>query len=85
MAHDQGDAVLVDANLLLWAHHRQFAHHAPAAAWWASTLSSTPLVGVPWPSVLAFMRISLHPRAFARPLDVATAYSVVEAGWPGPT
>lgn len=41
-----------------------------------------PLVGVPWPSVLAFVRISTHPRAFARPLDVAAAYSVV-AGWLG--
>lgn len=73
-------AALVDANLLLWAHHRQFAAHDAARAWWAETLSSAPMVAVPWPTVLAFVRISSHPRALERPLDVARAWATAD-GW----
>lgn len=80
MPVDEPVAVLVDANLLLWAHHRQFPHHEGAKAWSSATLSTVPTVGIPWPSVLAFLRISTHPRALERPLDIATAWSVV-TGW----
>jgi uncharacterized protein len=73
-------AILLDANLLLWAHHQQFAHHEPARAWLAETLSTVPVVGIPWPSILAFVRISTHPRALERPLDAPAARGVVE-GW----
>jgi toxin-antitoxin system PIN domain toxin len=73
-------AVLLDANVLLWAHHRQFRQHEQARAWLASTLTSTPVVGIPWPSTLAFLRISTHPRALERPLDLGTAWGAVD-GW----
>lgn len=75
-----GSAILLDANLLLWAHHRQFLQHGPALQWVAGALSSTPTVGIPWPSVLAFMRLSTHPRALEKPLDVSAALGVVN-GW----
>ncbi len=74
------DAVLIDANLLIWAHHRQFPHHEQARRWLAQTLSATPIVGIPWPSMLAFLRISSHPRALERPLAVETAWEVAN-GW----
>jgi toxin-antitoxin system PIN domain toxin len=76
----EADAVLVDANLLIWAHHVQFDQHAAARRWWAGTLSGAPVVGIPWPSILAFLRISTHPRALERPLGIGVAWSVV-AGW----
>lgn len=73
-------AVLVDANLLLWAHHTSFAEHERARTWWAETLSSTPLVGISWPTSLAFLRVSTHPRAFERPLGLEAVWEVVD-GW----
>ena len=72
-------AVLLDANLLLWAHHRGFSQHERARAWMASALTEIPVVGIPWPSVLAFLRVSTHPRAFEQPLDIAVAWDVVHA------
>jgi hypothetical protein len=39
-----------------------------------------PAVGIPWPTILAFLRISTHPRARARPLALDVAWSVVQ-GW----
>jgi toxin-antitoxin system PIN domain toxin len=73
-------APLVDANLILWAHHRQFAQHDAARSWWARLLSEQPLVGIPWPSILAFVRISTHPRALAHPLAIEDAWRIAE-GW----
>jgi uncharacterized protein len=74
------DAVLLDANLLLWAHHEGFPRHVEARRWLATTLGSTPVVGVPWPTILAFLRISTHPRALTAPLGLDQAWAVVR-GW----
>jgi toxin-antitoxin system PIN domain toxin len=73
-------AIIVDANLLIWAHHERFPQHEQARAWWVGVLGSVPLVGIPWPTILAFLRVSTHPRALSRPLPVATAWEVVR-GW----
>ncbi|HXG76095.1 MAG TPA: TA system VapC family ribonuclease toxin [Gaiellaceae bacterium] len=73
----EAPAVLVDANLVLWAHHRSFVEHEAARDWWAATLSETPFVGVPWPTILAFVRLSTHPRALSRPVPVGEAWSEV--------
>jgi uncharacterized protein len=73
-------AILLDANLLLWAHHRGFVQHERAREWLAAALTEIPVVGVPWPSVLAFLRVSTHPRAFEQPLNIAAAWDVVN-GW----
>lgn len=70
-------AALVDANLLLWAHHEAFDRHEAARRWWAQTLSDAPMIGVPWPSILAFVRISTHPRALTVPASLEEAWAVV--------
>lgn len=71
-------APLVDANLVLWAHHAQFLQHEAARRWWAATLTEAAQVAIPWPTVLAFLRISTHPRALERPLDIGVAWAVVQ-------
>lgn len=71
-------ASLVDANLLIWAHHVHFEQHAAARDWWGATLSTSANVGVPWPSVLAFVRISTNHRALERPIDLSVAWSEVQ-------
>lgn len=71
-------ACLVDANLILWAHHRQFPLHDAARQWWRVALSDRVQVGIPWPSILAFVRISTHPRALERPMAVGAAWAIVE-------
>lgn len=78
MAERAAPAALVDANLVIWAHHEQFPHHHAARSWWAATLSTTPAVAVPWPTALAFVRVSTHPRALERPLTVERAWATVE-------
>ncbi len=68
---------LVDANLVLWAHHRQFSEHDKARVWWRETLSSSTQVGIPWSTIVAFLRISTHPRALRRPVPIDVAWKEV--------
>jgi toxin-antitoxin system PIN domain toxin len=60
--------MLVDANLLLYAVDSTSPFHVPARRWLEDCLNGSRRVGLPWPTVLAFVRISTHPRASARPL-----------------
>ncbi len=73
-------APLVDANLVLWAHHAHFSQHEPARRWWAATLTEAAQVAIPWPTILAFLRLSTHPRALERPLSIERAWAVAH-GW----
>jgi uncharacterized protein len=69
--------MLVDANLLLYAVHRQSRFHAGARNWLTDQLNGSRRVGFPWQSLGAFLRIATHPRAFERPLDPRQAWARV--------
>lgn len=70
--------ILVDANLLLYAHVSSLPQHAASRAWLERTLNETARVGLPWQSLTAFVRIATNPRVFERPEGVAEAWSQVE-------
>jgi len=70
--------MLLDANLLLYAVNRAADQHDPAEAWLTAQLNGPQRVGLPWQTLLAFLRISTHPRAFERPLTPATAWDRVQ-------
>jgi hypothetical protein len=72
--------VLVDANLLLYAVDRKSPFHPAAAEWLTEQLNGPRRVGLPWQSLVAFIRISTHPRASATPLDPGEALGYV-ADW----
>ncbi len=71
--------MLLDANLLLYAVHRQAPLHEAAAAWLTEQLNGPRRIALPWQSLAAFLRISTHPRAFERPLEATTAWGLVTA------
>ena len=70
--------ILVDTNLLLYAKVAGLPNHALAAKWLEQAFASPSRVGLPWPSLLGFLRISTNARAFARPLAMAQAWEQVE-------
>jgi hypothetical protein len=43
-------------------------------------LTGTTRVGLPWPSLVAFVRAATHPRVLEHPLDPDAAWRVVQ-GW----
>jgi hypothetical protein len=71
--------ILVDANLLLYAANRAAPEHEPARVWLDAQLSGTARVGLPWPSLLAFVRIATSPVVMRSPVTPALAWRQVEA------
>jgi uncharacterized protein len=70
--------MLIDANLLLCAVDRTSRYHKRAAEWLTEQLNGPRRVGLPWQSLVAFLRISTHPRASANPLPPEDAVRCVE-------
>ncbi|MHC4670689.1 MAG: TA system VapC family ribonuclease toxin [Planctomycetota bacterium] len=70
--------ILVDGNLLVYAHVSSFDQHAAARAWLDDRLNGSARVGLPWPTLLAFVRLVTNPRVFERPEPVAAAWQQVE-------
>ena len=69
--------MLIDANLLLYAIDSGSPFNERAAAWLQDTLNGDRRVGLPWPTIGAFLRISTHPRVATNPLSSADAWGFV--------
>lgn len=70
--------ILVDANLLVYAHVSSMAQHRKARDWLDTQLNGSTAVGLPWPSLLAFLRLVTNPRIFACAESIADAWHQVE-------
>lgn len=71
--------ILVDANILIYAHVESFAQHQVARAWLDQQLNRSTRVGLPWVSLLAFLRLVTNPRVFERPEPMVDAWTQVRA------
>jgi toxin-antitoxin system PIN domain toxin len=69
--------MIVDANVLLFAQDASSPHHEPCRLFLTEALNGTVRVGLPWPSLIAFLRIRTNPRAYARPLSPEEAWEHV--------
>lgn len=72
--------ILPDVNLLVFAVDATSPFHARARAWWEGVLSSPRRVGLTYPSILGFVRLTTHRRVFASPLRIDEALGYVN-GW----
>jgi toxin-antitoxin system PIN domain toxin len=61
--------MLIDAGILLYAVDRTSPFHDLANRWLTEQFNGPRRVGLPWASLVAFIRISTHPRAAATPLQ----------------
>lgn len=68
--------ILLDVNLLLYAHIEAAAEHERAKAWIERQFASGMRVGLPWHSLLGFVRLASNPRMFVRPIPVAEGWRV---------
>ena len=67
--------ILVDTNILVYAHVAQFAQHRPARNWLDKQLNGSARVGLPWQSLLGFLRIVTNRRIFPAPSSMADAWN----------
>lgn len=84
--------ILVDANLLVYAFHQQLPQHRAAVRWLERQFRETSHIGLPWASLLAFLRLSASRRIFSAAPSLARTWKQVqqwlgaEAVWvPQPT
>jgi len=70
--------MLVDANLLLYARDTASSFHSRAREWLTASLNGPVRLGLPWQSLVAFLRISTNPRASERPLEPEEAWRQIE-------
>lgn len=70
--------ILIDANLLLYAYVKGFPEHERARQWLDSVLARPTKVGIPWPSLLSFVRLVTNPRVFERPVSMGDAWQQVQ-------
>lgn len=69
----------IDANLLLYASDASSAFHERAAAFLRRSAEGPELLYLPWPSVMAYLRIATHPAIFEQPLSPEEAAGNVES------
>jgi toxin-antitoxin system PIN domain toxin len=72
--------ILVDANILIYAYDEASPQHAAALNWLDKQLNGSARVGLPWPNLLAFLRIVTNPRAMKNPVAIDQAWRQV-ADW----
>jgi uncharacterized protein len=70
--------ILVDANLLLFAANHAAPDHERARQWLDDWLNGTVPVGLPWPSLLAFIRLATNPVVVRTPAAPGDAWRQVE-------
>ena len=69
---------LIDANLLVYAHVTGMPQHEPALSWLDEQFNGVMRVGLPWASLLGFVRLVSNPRIFEKAEPVSSAWTQVE-------
>jgi hypothetical protein len=68
---------VVDLNLLLYATNADAPQHARVRSWWEGTLNGDEQVGLAWPVVLGFLRLTTRGGILPRPLTPKQALHTV--------
>jgi uncharacterized protein len=71
--------ILVDVNILIYATDGRSPQHPVARDWLDGLLSGPIRLGMPWISLLGFLRLSTNPRIMPRPLSIAAAWQQATA------
>ena len=74
--------ILLDVNILIYASIPAFHQHKSAQEWLDHQLNASAPVGLPWPTILGYLRIATNARMFRPPVAMATAWQRVSA-WLG--
>jgi len=68
---------ILDANVLIYAYNEDAPQHRAAADWLDRLLNSEEMVGLPWTTLWAFLRISTNARAWPKPIPVEDAFAAI--------
>jgi toxin-antitoxin system PIN domain toxin len=60
--------IIPDVNILVCAYNKDAKQHEAAREWWERTLTQPQPVGLPWVTILGFIRISTQRRIIEHPM-----------------
>ncbi len=69
---------IVDLNLLLYATNADAPQHEQARRWWESALNGDEQVGVTWPVLLGFLRLTTRAGVLPKPLKPLQAIETID-------
>lgn len=69
--------ILLDANILLYAYNADAEQHPGALQWINERLDGGEVIGLPWVTVWAFIRLSTNPRVFPNPRSAKEVFAIV--------
>ncbi|MGN6185726.1 MAG: type II toxin-antitoxin system VapC family toxin, partial [Thermoanaerobaculia bacterium] len=70
--------IVVDANLLIYAHNTLDERFEPARRWLQRAFSGTERIGLPWSVIHAFLRITTATRALPAAFTIDEATFIVD-------
>ena len=70
--------IVLDVNLLIYAADGNAALHESARRWLQSIISGSELIGLPWQTIDAFVRISTNPRVSGGQVTVERSIGTIE-------
>jgi hypothetical protein len=69
--------ILIDTNLLLYAHVSVYAEHRKAKGWFLEQLGGATPVGLPWQCLLGFVRLLSNPKIYSHATPIPEAWRQV--------
>ncbi len=72
--------ILIDVNILIYATFHTFTGHSVVREWLDQQLNGSARVGLPWATLLGFLRIATNARMLERPLTMGLAWEQA-TGW----
>lgn len=70
--------ILLDANLLVFAHIPESPRREAASTWLEGIFNDPAKVGLPWPTLLAFVRLMGNPAVVSKPVPLNQAWAQVK-------
>lgn len=70
--------ILVDINLLIYATIPSLPQHAASRRWWDDTINDGGRVGLPWSSLIGFVRLTTRSALFEPALSLTQAWQQVD-------
>lgn len=70
--------ILLDANVLVYAHTPESPRRDVASHWLEEVLNGAAKVALPWPTLLAFVRLMANPVIVRKPVSPAQAWARAE-------
>ena len=76
--------IVIDTNVLVYAHRRDSQWHSQASDCVRALAESGAAWGIPWPCLHEFLAIVTHPRIYAPPSSLDQAIAQIEAWFEAP-